>query len=91
MKFFNLDGPSDDIEQVLPKIAARIGSNVRATEANDLAATFFVARFQDGKLGKFQLDEVPKRPERLRSAPASRTVFDLPTVSMAAADNPLTA
>ena len=74
----------------MPKVAARIGSNVRVAEANDLAATFFVARFQDGKLGKFQLDEVPKRPERLHSARASRTVVDAPTTVSMDADNPLT-
>lgn len=56
VKHFKLNGPNDSIEVVLAAIAKRIGALLPGGVPNiDHAARYFIGRYRDGKLGKFQL------------------------------------
>jgi len=56
---FGLDGPSDDIDVVLAGIAARIGAKLPGGKLNiELAAQHFLARYREGLLGSFTLDDL---------------------------------
>ena len=53
---FGLDGPCDDIGEVLPRVAKRIGSLLPGGGYDlEKAARFMIAKYREGSLGKFQL------------------------------------
>lgn len=56
---YQLPGPSDSIEVVLKQIAERL--KAKTSEGNwdtHKAASHFIAKYRNGELGKFTLDEI---------------------------------
>lgn len=60
VKAWGLDGPTDDIEHLLRRIAQKTGAKqVEGTDDLEVAAHHFLKRFHAGGFGSLTLDDVP--------------------------------
>jgi len=60
VEIWGLERPTEDIGEVLTKIAKRLGARRGVDEWDtDAAATAFVKKYRQGELGSFDLDDIP--------------------------------